>query len=107
MIPAGVADAIRYLDALLSLGLIIMAGWAAVLAEHWDQRVRFLIFGAFGFLLTSGHLTSLGREASYRLALLAVIVAAALWSTSVHVRREVRERQERGRRGRDRGRSAR
>lgn len=100
MIPSQLADVIRYVDAGLALGLIIMAGWAAVLAEHWDQRVRFLIFGAFGFLLTSGHLNTLGREGTWRLALLVVIVSAALWSTSVHVRREVRERESRGRRAR-------
>jgi hypothetical protein len=100
VIPAQLADVIRYADAVLSLGLIVMAGWAAVLAEHWDQRVRFGIFAAFGFLLTSGHLNTLGQEGSWRLALLIVIVTAALWSTSVHVRREVRERDERAKRGR-------
>jgi hypothetical protein len=97
VIPAGLADAIRYVDALLCLGLIVMACWAAVLSEHLDQRVRFGIFAAFGFLLTGGHLNTLGKEGTWRLGLLVIIVAVALWSTAMHVRREVRERESRGR----------
>lgn len=100
MIPAGLADLFRYVDALLSLGLIVASGWSAVLAEHWDQRVRFALFAAFGFLLTGGHLNTLGREGTWRLAVLVVVVAVALASTAVNVRREVRERESRGRRAR-------
>jgi hypothetical protein len=98
VIPSGLADAIRYVDAVLCLALIVVSGWSAVLSEHWDQRVRFGIFAAFGFLLTGGHLNTLGRVGSWRLALLVIIVAAALASTTTHIWRELRERESRGRR---------
>lgn len=100
MIPAGLADAIRYVDAGLCLALIVASGWSVVLAEHWDQRVRFGIFAAFGFLLTGGHLNTLGREGTWRLALLVVVVGVALAATSTNIWRELREREARGRRAR-------
>jgi uncharacterized membrane protein len=97
VIPAQLADVIRYADALLCLALVVASGWSAVLAEHWDQRTRFAIFAAFGFLLTGSHLAALGQDGNWRLVMLVVVVAIALGSTSVNIRREVREREARGR----------
>lgn len=93
MIPAVAADVVRYADVGLCLALLGACGFAAALADHWDQRVRFGIFGAFGALLTAGHLSALGRDGSWRLALLVPVVALAMISTVAYVRRELRERR--------------
>jgi len=100
VIPAGLADAIRYADAVLALALMVTSGWSAVLADHWDQRVRFGLFAAFAFTLTGGHLSALGREGTWYLVILVVIVVVALVSTVAYIRRELRERELRGRRAR-------
>ena len=100
MIPAELADVIRYVDAVLALLLAAASGWSAVLAERWDQRCRFATFGAFGLLLTSGHLSALGQDGSWRLAILVIIVTVALASTVANIRTELRAREARGRRAR-------
>lgn len=98
MIPPELADVLRYVDAGLALLLIVASGWSVVLAEHWDQRVLFGIFAAFGFLLTGGHLSTLGQASSWRLAVLIIVVAVALASTIANIRRELRDREARDRR---------
>jgi hypothetical protein len=100
VIPASLADPLRYLDAGLALLLVAACGRAIALSRYWDQRVRFGIFAAFGFLLTGGHLNTLGREGSWYLAALIVVVLVALVSTAATIRRELREREARGRRAR-------
>lgn len=93
MLGPGLSDAVRYANAGLSLALVVACGVAVVVSHHWDQRVRFSIFAGFGVLLTTGHLASLGREGSWRLLALALIVAAALVSSIAYVRRELKERK--------------
>lgn len=94
MIPAGLADLIRYADAVLATLLALGAAWSAVLADRWDQRVRFGAFAAFAFLLASGHLDSLGDVGSWRLAALIVTVTAALVAVGGNLHRELRESRE-------------
>jgi hypothetical protein len=93
VIPAGLADAIRYVDGALAMLLFIACGWAIMISEHWDQRTRFGIFAGFSFALTGGHLTALGRPGTWWLVVLVVIVAVALASTIAYIRRELRERR--------------
>lgn len=93
MIPAWLADVIRYTDVSLCLALMVACGWAIALGDHWDQRVRFGIFGAFAFTLTGGHLSTLGHAGTWRLAALVPIVLVALVSSIAYVRRELRERR--------------
>jgi predicted MFS family arabinose efflux permease len=100
VIPAQLADVIRYVDAGLAMALALGSAWSAVLAERWDQRVRFAAFATFAFLLTSGHLDNLGQTGSWRLAVLVVAVSAALVSVAANVRQELRAREARGRRAR-------
>jgi hypothetical protein len=87
-------DLLRYTNALLALALVFAAVWAAALHPYWDQRGRFLLFAAFGVLLTTGHLASLGRPWTWRLPGLLVIVALSLITTIVAVRRELRARRD-------------
>ena len=95
MIGHQMADAIRYADAVLCLALVAACAVAIALSPYWDQRVRYVIFGAFGALLTLGHLSAIGREGSYRLLILVVIVVAALVSTVAGVLRDLRGRRAR------------
>ena len=87
-------DLIRYVNAVLALGLVFTAVYAAVLHPYWDQRGRFLLFAAFGALLTTGHLAYLGQPWSWRLVALLVVVALSLITTIVAVRRELRARRD-------------
>jgi hypothetical protein len=93
VIPAGLADLIRYVDAALALGLVAACSVAIALGDHWDQRVRFGVFAALGGLLTAGHLATLGRDGSWRLLMLVPVVVLALISTVAYVLRERRERR--------------
>ncbi len=92
MIPPEVSDPIRVVAAVLAVLLIVAAAYAVVVSFHMDQRVRFGLFAAFGFLQVSGHLAAWGRDGPWRLPVLAALVAAALWSTIIYVRRELKAR---------------
>lgn len=98
MIGPELADVFRYVDAGLALLLMVASGWAIALSHFWDQRVRFGIFAAFAFVLTGGHLNTLGREGTWYLVGLIAIVAVALVSTAATIRRELRDREARDRR---------
>lgn len=87
-------DLIRYVNAGLALALVFAAVWAAALHPYWDQRGRFLLFAAFGVLLTTGHLANLGHVWSWRLVGLLIIVLLSLITTIVAVRRELRARRD-------------
>jgi hypothetical protein len=86
-------DIVRYANALLAGALVFFACWAAMVHPHWDQRGRFLLFAAFGALLTTGHLANLGQPWTWRLLGLFVIVTLSLITTIWAVRREVRARR--------------
>lgn len=91
-----VGDVVRWVDVGLSLALVFTCAWSAWIADHWDHKVRFVIFAAFGALLTSGHLATLGRAWSWRLPALVPVVALALVTTLIFVRRELRARRDGG-----------
>jgi hypothetical protein len=86
-----IGDVMRLGSAALALGLVLSAAAAVILSGHVDQRIRFGLFGAFGVVLVGGHLAQLGRAWTWRLPMIAVIVALALISTVIYVRREWRE----------------
>jgi hypothetical protein len=93
IIPAGVADVLRVISMLGALVLIVAACYAVRISSYSDQRVRFGIFALFAVMLTAGHLGSLAQPAPWRLAVLPLVVAAAIWSTIKYVRRELGERR--------------
>ena len=93
VIPAEVADVLRILSVLGSLTLLVAACYAMVVSHYRDQRVRFGLFAAFAVMLTAGSLVSFGRDAAWRLGVLPVLVALAVWSTVAYVRRELGERR--------------
>lgn len=93
IIPAGLADALRALSMLGSLVLLVAACYAIVVSHYADQRVRFGLFAMFSVLLTAGNLGNLGQAAVWRLGVLPVLVALAVWSTVKYVRRELGERR--------------
>jgi len=93
IIPAEVADVLRVLSMLGSLTLLVAACYAMVVSRYRDQRVRFGLFAAFSVMLTAGSLVNLGQAAAWRLGVLPVLVALAVWSTIAYVRRELGERR--------------
>jgi len=93
IIPAWCADQLRLLSMAGALVLIVASCYAVLVSEHSDQRVRFGIFALFAVMLTAGHLGGLGLPGPWRLAVLPVVVAAAIWSTIKYVRRELGERR--------------
>jgi len=97
IIPAGLADVLRFVSMAGALLLIVAACYAVLISHYSDQRVRFGLFAAFAVMLTAGNLGNLGQAAVWRLGILPVLVAAAVWSTMKYVRRELGER----RRGRE------
>ncbi len=92
MIPPEVADPVRLTSGVLSIVLIFAACYAVLLSVHLDQRVRFGLFAAFGFIHVSSHLTRYGQGATWYLPGIAVLVALAVWSTIKYVRRELAAR---------------
>ena len=93
IIPAGLADVLRYASMVGSLVLLVAACYAVLISTHADQRVRFGLFGLFSVLLTAGTLGNLGQAAAWRLGVLPMLVALAVWSTVTYVRRELGERR--------------
>lgn len=93
IIPYQVADPLRLASMAGSLVLLVASCYAAFVSEHLDQRVRFGIFAILPVMLTAGHLPNLGLPGPWRLAVLPIVVALAIWSTITYVRRELGERR--------------
>jgi hypothetical protein len=93
IIPAGVADAFRFVSIIGSLVLLVAACYAVAVSRYSDQRVRFGLFAVFSVMLTAGTLDGLGHPAVWRLGILPPLVALAVWSTVRYVRRELGERR--------------
>lgn len=93
VIPAEAADVLRLASMAGALALLVAACYASYVSEYWDQRVRFALFAILPVLLTAGHLGNLAKPAPWRLAVLPVLVALAIWSTITYVRRELGERR--------------
>lgn len=93
IIPAPAADVIRLVSGVLALVLLVAACYAVRVSHHVDQRVRFGLFALFAVLLTTGHLAGIGNAAPWRLPVLTIGVALAVWSTIKYVRRELEERR--------------
>lgn len=87
------SDAIRVANVIAALALAFVSCWAIVIGTHWDQRVRFAIFGLFAVLLTSGHLAAFGTLGSWRLPVLLPVIIAAVISTVAFIRRVVAARR--------------
>lgn len=86
-------DAIRVANVVAALALAFASCWAMAIGTHWDQRVRFAIFGLFAVLLTSGHLANFGQDWSWRLPVLLPVIIAAVVSTVAFIRRVVEARR--------------
>lgn len=94
IIPADVADVLRLTSMAGALVLLVASCYAALVSRYVDQRVRFGLFAILPVLLTAGHLGNLARPAPWRLGILPVLVALAIWSTITYVRRELGERRD-------------
>lgn len=88
------ADMLRWVVAVEALALAVACAYALPYSHSVDQRLRFAVLGVVGLIVVGGHFGALGGPLRWQLPALVPLLAVALISIMIFVRREARARHD-------------